>query len=161
MLLDRNSRLRCGHKISRSNVQAPNPGALDLVNPAGRRIGGTHRREGQGMVRCRARQQTGSVHLHLRRIRWPPHQVVELNCRPASTCALRAVGPAVCGGPFFTGGRQFQPHADFDNCPNSLILRSSTFTAAVATFSSRWLTREVPGIGSMTGERHNSHASAN
>jgi hypothetical protein len=28
-------------------------------------------------------------------------------------------------------------YADFASCPNSRILRSSTFTAAVATFSSR------------------------
>ena len=44
--------------------------------------------------------------------------------------------------------------------PNSCILSSSIFKSAVATFSSRCSTLEVPGIGNMTGDRASSHARA-
>ena len=37
---------------------------------------------------------------------------------------------------------------------------SLSLNSAAATFSSRCFTREVPGIGSMTGERQSSHATA-
>ena len=41
-----------------------------------------------------------------------------------------------------------------------LIAFASMFSAAAATFSSRCLTLEVPGIGSMTGDRASNHARA-
>ena len=44
-----------------------------------------------------------------------------------------------------------------DNCSNSA---SVSATSAARMFSSRWSTLDVPGIGSMTGERRSSQASA-
>src|SRR5260370_15875403 len=43
---------------------------------------------------------------------------------------------------------------------SSCHLFASIFNSAAATFSSRCLTLEVPGIGSMTGDRASSHARA-
>ena len=42
----------------------------------------------------------------------------------------------------------------------SAYVSSSSSSAAAARFSSRWLTEPVPGIGTITGERRSSHASA-
>src|ERR1700757_1269242 len=53
--------------------------------------------------------------------------------------------------------RVYAPRANFAS-PFNVV--SSSFTAAAATFSSRCSMREVPGIGSITGERCRSHASA-
>ena len=44
--------------------------------------------------------------------------------------------------------------------PRSCSLRSSIFKPAAATFSSRWATLEVPGMGSMTGDRASNQARA-
>src|SRR6202046_1082961 len=42
----------------------------------------------------------------------------------------------------------------------SCMVLSSNFSAAAATFSSKWDTRDVPGMGSITVERHSSQDSA-
>ena len=44
--------------------------------------------------------------------------------------------------------------------PSSCSALSSNFNPAAATFSSRCSTLEVPGIGSITVDRANSHATA-
>ncbi len=48
----------------------------------------------------------------------------------------------------------------FPRCSSSCVVESSSSIRAAAVFSSRCLTFEVPGIGSITGDFRSNHASA-